>query len=375
MKRQPYLDAVAERVVVFDGAFGTYIQGLDLGPDDFGGAGARGLQRDARASPGRTSSATMHAEFFEVGVDAVETATLRRFSTVLNEYGIADKAYEINVAGGPPRPGGRPTGSTADGRPATSPARSVPAPSCRRSATSASPSCATTTRSRPPDCSTAASTCSSSRPCMDLLQAKAAMIACRRAMAAAGREVPMQVQVTMETTGRMLVGSEIGAALVALEAMRPDVIGLNCATGPAEMTEHLRYLAQHCAAADLVPAQRGPAQSSSTATRTTTSRPSELAECARALRRRVRPQHRRRLLRHHARAPAPSSSASATSRRRRRTPKHEPSVLVDLQPGHVPPGARVPRIGERTNANGSKVPRRDARGRLGHVRRRWPASR
>ena len=79
----------------------------------------------------------------------------------------------------------------------------------------------------------------------DLLQAKAALIACRRAMADAGRELPLMVQVTMETTGRMLVGSEIGAALTALEAMRPDVIGLNCATGPVEMTEHLRYLAQH----------------------------------------------------------------------------------------------------------------------------------
>ena len=80
---------------------------------------------------------------------------------------------------------------------------------------------------------------------MDLLQVKAAMIGCRRAMAAAGREVPLQVQVTMETTGRMLVGSEIGAALVSIAAMKPDVLGINCATGPAEMQEHLRYLSQH----------------------------------------------------------------------------------------------------------------------------------
>ena len=79
----------------------------------------------------------------------------------------------------------------------------------------------------------------------DLLQAKAAINGARRAMAAAGTLVPIMVQVTVETTGRMLVGTEIGAALTALEAMRPDVIGMNCATGPAEMTEHLRYLAQH----------------------------------------------------------------------------------------------------------------------------------
>src|SRR5207244_11596628 len=79
----------------------------------------------------------------------------------------------------------------------------------------------------------------------DLLQAKAAINGARRAMAKAGVLLPIMVQVTVETTGRMLVGSEIGAALTALVAMQPDVIGMNCATGPAEMTEHLRYLAQH----------------------------------------------------------------------------------------------------------------------------------
>jgi 5-methyltetrahydrofolate--homocysteine methyltransferase len=79
----------------------------------------------------------------------------------------------------------------------------------------------------------------------DLLQAKAALIGCRRAMAATGRQVPLQVQVTMELTGRMLPGTEISAALTALDAMRPDVIGLNCATGPREMTEHLRHLSHY----------------------------------------------------------------------------------------------------------------------------------
>ena len=79
----------------------------------------------------------------------------------------------------------------------------------------------------------------------DLLAVKAAMIGSRRAMAAAGRQVPLQVQVTMELTGRMLPGTEIGAALAALDAMKPDVIGINCATGPAEMSEHLRHLSQH----------------------------------------------------------------------------------------------------------------------------------
>jgi 5-methyltetrahydrofolate--homocysteine methyltransferase len=79
----------------------------------------------------------------------------------------------------------------------------------------------------------------------DLLQAKAAVIGARRALADAGEDLPVIVQVTVETTGTMLLGSEIGAALTALEALGIDAIGLNCATGPAEMSEHLRHLSKH----------------------------------------------------------------------------------------------------------------------------------
>src|SRR5207244_1677934 len=81
----------------------------------------------------------------------------------------------------------------------------------------------------------------------DLLGIKAAMVGARRAMAALGRDVPIQVQFTIELTGRMLPGTEIGAALCAIGAMRPAVVGLNCATGPVEMTEPLRHLAQYSA--------------------------------------------------------------------------------------------------------------------------------
>ena len=81
--------------------------------------------------------------------------------------------------------------------------------------------------------------------CQDLLQTKAAVLGAKRAMDAAGRHIPVIAHVTVETTGTMLLGSEIGAALTALEPLGIDMIGLNCATGPAEMSEHLRYLSQH----------------------------------------------------------------------------------------------------------------------------------
>jgi len=79
----------------------------------------------------------------------------------------------------------------------------------------------------------------------DLLQAKAAVIGARRALADRGSDIPILAQVTVETTGTMLLGSEIGAALTALQEMGVAGIGLNCATGPTEMSEHLRYLAHN----------------------------------------------------------------------------------------------------------------------------------
>src|SRR6266508_696717 len=94
---QHYLDAVRERVVVFDGAFGTYIQALDLDADDFGGPELEGCN-EMLALTRPDVIAGMHDAFFAVGVDAVETATFGAFAHVLAEYGVADRAHDINVA-------------------------------------------------------------------------------------------------------------------------------------------------------------------------------------------------------------------------------------------------------------------------------------
>ena len=204
----------------------------------------------------------------------------------------------------------------------------------------------------------------------DLLQGKAAIIGAAGRWPTPAATVPLMVQVTVETTGRMLVGSEIGAALTALEAMRPDVIGLNCATGPAEMTEHLRYLAQHARTilsclpnAGLPSVVDGHTHYDLT--------PDGLADAHERFVDRVRAQHRRRLLRHHARAPAPRSSIALGNDRagRARTVEFEPGCSSHLQPRAVPPGARVPRDRRAHQRQRlEEVPRRDARGRLGHLR-------
>ena len=242
-KRPGYLDTVNERVVVFDGAFGTYVQGKDLTADDFGGQHLEGCN-ELLAVTRPDLIAAMHEDFLKVGVDALETATFGSFGTVLTEYGIADRAYEITLAAA------RIARDVAnsfegDGRPryvAGSVGPGTKLPSLGHISFN---ELRDTYEEHARALIEGGVDLLLVETCMDLLQIKAAMQGGRRAMHAMGREVPIQVQVTMETTGRMLVGTEIGAALTALLAVKPAVIGINCATGPAEMQEHLRHLAQH----------------------------------------------------------------------------------------------------------------------------------
>ena len=242
-KRADYLQTVNERVVVFDGAFGTYVQGKDLTADDFGGQHLEGCN-ELLAVTRPDLIAAMHEDFLKVGVDALETATFGSFGTVLTEYGIADRAYEITLAAARIA---RDVANSfeSDGRPryvAGSVGPGTKLPSLGHIAFS---DLRDTYEEHARALIEGGVDLLLIETCMDLLQIKAAMQGGRRAMQAMGREVPIQVQVTMETTGRMLVGTEIGAALTALLAMKPAVIGINCATGPAEMQEHLRHLAQH----------------------------------------------------------------------------------------------------------------------------------
>ncbi len=238
-----FLDTLRERVVIFDGATGTNLQPLPLGPDDFGGSTLEGCM-EVLAVTRPDVIADLHRSFFDVGVDAVETDTFGAFPVVLSEYGIPGRTFELNqaaariareVASGYATPD-RPRWVVGSMGPGTK------LPSLGQIDFLA---LRDGYQAQADGLLAGGVDILLVETVYDLLQAKAALVACRRAMAAAGREVPLMVQVTMETTGRMLVGSEIGAALTALEPMRPDVLGLNCATGPKEMTEHLRHLSRY----------------------------------------------------------------------------------------------------------------------------------
>ena len=236
-----YLDAVRERVVILDGATGTNLQRMELTADDFGGPQFEGCNEilvDTRPD----AIAELHKSFFEVGSEVVETNSFGSLSYTLGEYGIAERAHELNVKAA------RIAREVADGyggwvAGSIGPGTKFPSLGQIRFGEFRD---AYEVQAR--GLLEGGVDLLLVETVFDLLQAKAALIACRRAMAAVGRQVPLQVQVTIELTGRMLPGTEIGAALVALDALRPDVIGINCATGPTEMHEHLRHLSQHCRA-------------------------------------------------------------------------------------------------------------------------------
>lgn len=233
--------ALAERVVVADGAMGTMLQSHDLGLDDFAGfEGCNEILNVTRPDVVRT----VHDAYLAVGCDAVETNTFGANLANLGEYGIADRIRELSAAGA------RLAREVAAGWSAPDRPRWVlgsVGPGTKL------PTLGHVTFRQLRDAyqEQVAGLVEGGvdavlvETAQDLLQAKAAVVGARRALAAAGADLPVLVQVTVETTGTMLLGSEIGAALTALEPLGVDLLGLNCATGPAEMSEHLRHLARH----------------------------------------------------------------------------------------------------------------------------------
>ncbi|MFF7989493.1 methionine synthase [Kitasatospora xanthocidica] len=235
-------EALATRVVVADGAMGTMLQAQDPTLEDFQNLeGCNEVLNITRPDIVRS----VHEAYFGVGVDCVETNTFGANFSALGEYEIAERIFELSEAGARIARETADAHTAADGR-------------TRWVLGSIGPGTKLPTLGHAPYETlrdgfqeNAAGLIAGGADALlvetsqDLLQTKAAILGSKRALAEAGLDLPVLVQVTVETTGTMLLGSEIGAALTALEPLGVDYIGLNCATGPAEMSEHLRYLAKN----------------------------------------------------------------------------------------------------------------------------------
>ncbi|MEU0171531.1 homocysteine S-methyltransferase family protein, partial [Streptomyces iakyrus] len=343
-------EALATRVVVADGAMGTMLQAQDPTLEDFENLeGCNEILNLTRPDIVRS----VHAAYFDVGVDCVETNTFGANLTALGEYDIPERVTELSEAGA------RIAREVADAfTRGTGQQRWVlgsMGPGTKL------PTLGHTTFGAIRDAyqQNAEGLLAGGADALlvettqDLLQTKASVIAARRAMEATGHSVPLIVSVTVETTGTMLLGSEIGAALTALEPLGIDMIGLNCATGPAEMSEHLRFLSRH----SRIPLSCMPNAGLPVLTKDGAHYPLTAPELAEAQGTFVRdyglslvggccgttPEHLRQLV-ERVRDTAPTE----------RTPQPEPGAASLYQSVPFRQDTSYLAIGERTNANGSK---------------------
>jgi 5-methyltetrahydrofolate--homocysteine methyltransferase len=244
-----FLQELKLRVLVYDGAMGTNVQKHNLTPEDFWGKeGCNELLVLSRPDVIRS----VHAAFLQVGCDVIETDSFGSTDIVLAEYDLQDRTRELNIAAA------RLAREVADEYSTPEKPRFVAG---SMGPTTKLPSLghigydamAASYRQQAEALIEGGVDVLLIETCQDLLQAKIAIAACQDAIRDAregkipstGRNVALQVQITLEATGTMLLGSEIGAALAVLESFQPDVIGLNCATGPAEMNDAVRFLCQN----------------------------------------------------------------------------------------------------------------------------------
>src|SRR5262245_56259552 len=241
-----YLRALAQRVLVYDGAMGTNIQLHHPTADDFGGKSLEGCN-DHLVLTRPDIIQSIHESFLAVGCDVVETCTFQSTPHRLREWGIEEKTRELNVAAARLARAACGKYSTPD--------------QPRFVAGSIGPSGMLLSSSDPVLSNTTFAELEDNyyvqakylveggvdvllvETAQDILEVKAAIAGFERLFAEIGRRVAIQAQVTLDTSGRMLLGTDIASAMTTLEALRIDVIGLNCSTGPEHMREPIRFLA------------------------------------------------------------------------------------------------------------------------------------
>ena len=243
-----YLDEIKRRVLVYDGAMGTNIQRHNLSAEDFGGKALEGCN-DHLVLTRPDVIQEIHESFLAVGCDVVETCTFQSTPRRLHEWGLGDKVRDINIAAAKIARAACQKFETPD-RPRFVAASMGP--------TGMLPSSSDPVLSKISYDELAANYYEQAKylveggvdlllieTSQDILEVKAAVAGIEKLFAELGRRIPIQTQVTLDVSGRMLLGTDIASAMTTLEALKVDVIGLNCSTGPEHMREPVRYLSEH----------------------------------------------------------------------------------------------------------------------------------
>jgi len=244
----PLLHRLREQVLYSAGPIGSTLLSFNLGPEAY--VAADGETHDSCpewlnvSNPGVLER--IYTSFYDVGVDAVDSCSFGANPVVLAEFGLADRTRELN------RLAAELIGRVRDRYSTPEHPRyafGTMGPGTRL------PSLGHITwdelvegsREQAIGLIEGGIDVLKVETCQDLLQTKAYLHGCALAFEATGKRIPVIASVTIETTGTMLLGSDIACALTTLEPLDiVDIIGINCATGPDQMTEHVRYLAEHC---------------------------------------------------------------------------------------------------------------------------------
>ena len=273
-----YLDALEKKVLVYDGAMGTSIQNLNLTAEHFGGEKYNGCN-DYLVLTYPEAVEKVHRSFFDVGVDVVETDTFRANRLTLDEYGLGDKTYEINFAAAslarkiadeysnlPSSPALLPKGEGSEspsplGRGvrgeggagnqprfvagSIGPTGKLPSADDPDLSDLGYDDLAELFREQAIGLLEGGADLLLIETSQDILEVKAAITGIQTAFEETGIRIPLQAQITLDITGRMLFGTDIAAALAILEGLPIDVIGMNCSTGPEHMREPIAFLGEN----------------------------------------------------------------------------------------------------------------------------------
>jgi 5-methyltetrahydrofolate--homocysteine methyltransferase len=244
----PYLRALGERVLVYDGAMGTNIQRHNPTAEDFGGKALEGCNDNlVLTRPDIIQS--IHESFLAVGCDVVETCTFQSTPHRLKEWGLYEKARELNVQAARLARAACDKYATPD-RPrfvagSIGPTGMLPSSSDPTLSNITFDALAETYYLQAKYLVEGGVDVLLVETAQDILEVKAALTGFERLFAELGRRIPVQTQITLDVSGRMLLGTDIASALTTLQAMRVDVVGLNCSTGPEHMREPVRFLTEH----------------------------------------------------------------------------------------------------------------------------------
>jgi 5-methyltetrahydrofolate--homocysteine methyltransferase len=244
-----YLDAIEDHVVIFDGAMGTSIQTYDLTAEDFGGEHLNGCN-DYLVITRPDVVQEIHESFLAVGSEVVETDTFRGNRLTLGEYGLGDRVLEINRAAAQIARKACDIWEEKTGIPrfvagSMGPSGKLPSGSDPDLSNITFDELADLFYEQAQGLVEGGADLLLIETSQDILEVKAAVHGINRYFVDSGNRIPLQVQVTLDVSGRMLFGTDIGSSLVTLEPLPIDIIGINCSTGPEHMRAPLQYLAEH----------------------------------------------------------------------------------------------------------------------------------